>query len=68
MKKIMFTAIAMVAFSGVSMAGTLELEAANQLPIDKVKCQNAAIDYYIQVIDDGPDDPVLFNQLMSRCG
>ena len=68
MKKLIFTAIAMVAFSGVSMAGALELETTNQLPIDKIKCQQAATDYYIQVIGDGPDDPALYNQLMARCG
>jgi hypothetical protein len=36
MKKLIFTAIAMVAFSGVSMAGTLEESLVlEKLPIDK---------------------------------
>lgn len=57
MKKLVFTAIAMIAFSGAAMASTVEA----------TPCQDAAIDFYEAIIGDGEDDPELLNELLSHC-
>ena len=71
MKKLFFTAIAMIAFSGVSMANTIE-EKEEIVIVDD--CQQNVIDYYESVMDEfcgspacGGDNPKLLNALMSIC-
>lgn len=74
MKKLLFTAIAVIAFSGVSMAETKEVK-FNKIEISVVKkkekeatpCQNAAINTYEQLIGQGADDWDLLNALLSKC-
>ncbi len=48
MKKLVFTALAVVAFSGVSFAGTKEVKVEVAPPAD---CQTLAMDYIDEVYD-----------------
>lgn len=75
-EKNVFTALAVVAFSGVAMANTVEVE--KEL-VDIVKfeeggdatpCQNMMLDIYDYTIDTyngGGDDIDLLNALLSNC-
>lgn len=76
MKKLFFTTIALIAFSGTSIANIKEIN--NYLLISKSKivileekeptlCQDRAIALYERYIGNGPDDWDLFNHLMSAC-
>jgi hypothetical protein len=69
MKKVIFTAIAMIAFSGASMASTKEESKVPVAEEETTRCQDAAIDYYEAVMaqNGGGDDIRFLNQLLSRC-
>ena len=43
MKKLFFTAIALVAFSGISMASVVEVKVEKDVPVLKVDCVKVAI-------------------------
>jgi hypothetical protein len=43
MKKLFFTAIALVAFSGISMASTVEVKVEKDMPVLNVDCVKVAI-------------------------
>jgi hypothetical protein len=65
MKKMFFTAIAVVAFSGASIANTVEVKKE----VVMFNCVGAALDYYEAVMDQngGGDDWGFLNSLLSRC-
>lgn len=79
MKKLVFTAFAVVAFSGVAMANSLEVKEStilnNELKIVEVQeratpCQDMMIDIYEYTMDTyncGGDDINLLNALLSNC-
>jgi hypothetical protein len=73
MKKLVFTAIAAVVFSGVSFAGTKEVKeevVVNNESKEVLKatpCEDAAIDFYEIIIGGGDDDIDLLNDLLSYC-
>lgn len=75
MKKLFFTAIAVIAFSGVSMAGTSEdpkdvnAKQTKKEVLRATPCQDAAINYYEAVIaqNGGVDDIPLLQSLLNRC-
>ncbi len=79
MKKIFFTAIALVAFSATSMANKVEVkevaisEGEKEVVVKK-SCMEAALDYYEAVMDQscgspgcGGDDMAFLNRVTSRC-
>lgn len=69
----MFTAIAVIAFSGVSMAETKEVKREVKVVKDQLEatpCQDMAIDIYEYVMNEyncGGDDIGLLNALLSNC-
>jgi hypothetical protein len=73
MKRFLFTAIAVIAFSGVSMAETKESK--SEVKVEKqllhaTPCQDRAIDIYEYVMNEynnGGDDIDLLNALLSNC-
>jgi hypothetical protein len=70
MKKLVFTAIAVIAFSGVSMAETTEVKSEVKVLAEQIEatpCEDAAIDFYEAIIEDGEDDIDLLNELLSYC-
>lgn len=73
MKKLLFTAIAVIAFSGVAMAETKEVKTEVKVvneQLEATPCQDAAIDLYEYFINDyngGCDNINLLNSLLSRC-
>ena len=69
MKKLVFTALAVVAFSGAAMAKTEEVK-TNLLNIEQVKektCEEKAVDIYEGVVGTGPDNLALLNDLIGLC-
>ena len=72
-----FTAIAVVAFTGVSMANTKEVKpVAKKIKTTKIvvkkatPCQELMMDTYTFIMDNirgGGDDWALLNRLMSKC-
>ncbi|WP_428223577.1 hypothetical protein [Flavobacterium sp.] len=72
MKKLVFTALAVVAFSGAGMAKTnsLNITKKNQnikTTIVKKTCKEIAIEFYEIIVGDGSDDIKLLNRLLSYC-
>jgi len=73
MKKLLFTAIAVIAFSGVSKAETKEVKSGIKvvkIQLQATPCQDAAIDVYEFAVSEfygGCDDIDLLNRLLSRC-
>ncbi|MGL2994443.1 hypothetical protein [Flavobacterium sp. TSSA_36] len=80
MKKMIFTAMAVLAFSAVSMANTIEVKeevvvnneskvenTLNQDEQTATPCEDRAIDIYESIIGDGPDNITLLNNLLSLC-
>ena len=78
MKKLIFTALAAVAFSGVAMANSTEVKyvIAMQTKAKEIKilqatpCEDAAIDTYELIISnryDQEDDIGLLNDLIGLC-
>lgn len=76
MKKLLFTALAVVAFSGVSMANSAEAKESEtkKLKINfatfqeqETPCQAAAVDEYLRYINDGVDQIDVLNYLLSKC-
>ncbi|MDN3674889.1 hypothetical protein QWY99_17765 [Flavobacterium branchiarum] len=82
MKKLVFTALAVVAFCGVSMANTLEVGVEvkgatileNKIKVfyggDEVRaCELAAIDLYVKSlkVQDKEEDINLLNELIAKC-
>lgn len=76
MKKLLFTALAVVAFSGVAMANSVEVEEStilnNVLKIvekqeQATPCEDKALDFYELVIDGGEDNLTLLNELIGAC-
>ena len=69
MKKLVFTAFAVVAFSGVAMAETSKLE-SKPLKLEQVKeksCEDRAVDIYEGIIQGGSDNLALLNDLIGLC-
>ena len=69
MKKLLFTALAVVAFSGVAMAETSKLE-SKPLKLEQVKeksCEDRAVDIYEGIIQGGSDNLALLNDLIGLC-
>ena len=82
MKKMFFTAIALVAFSATSMANTIEVKEV-VIPVEEKKevvilkatpCQEAAMDayeismaYFCYMYDACEENVVFLNNLMSVC-
>ena len=69
MKKLLFTAFAVVAFSGVAMAETSKLE-SKPLKLEQVKeksCEDRAVDIYEGIIQGGSDNLALLNDLIGLC-
>ncbi|SHL53640.1 hypothetical protein [Flavobacterium saccharophilum] len=73
MKKLFFTAFAVVVFSSVAMANSTELKETttlqNVIKVVEVEnqatpCENAAIDYYEAT---GSNDPAFFTYLIAMC-
>ena len=75
MKKLFFTAIALVAFSGISMASTIEIEKSVEVTKPSVivceerkqNCEEAAVSLHEIIIGNGADNLVLLNQLIALC-
>ena len=78
MKKLVFTAFAVVAFSGVAMANTAEVKELtvlkNEIKVviiqqEENSCQAAVIAYYEQVMENrgGGEDTLLLSSLMYNC-
>jgi hypothetical protein len=77
MKKLVFTAIAVIAFSGVAMAETTEAKSEFKILAEQVEatpsddaCQQNAIDAYeryIALYRNNVDDVDLLNAMMSIC-
>ena len=73
MKKLLFTAIAVIAFSGVSMAETRKAKSEVKVvkeQLEATPCENMAIDIYEYVMNEynnGGDDIGLLNALLSNC-
>jgi hypothetical protein len=67
MKKVIFTAIAMIAFSGASMANTKEVKKKVAKEEVMTKCMSAAIAYYEAVMGCCNDDIAFYNSVVSRC-
>jgi len=78
MKKLLFTALAVVAFSGVAMANSVEVEELttlkNEIKVviiqqEENSFQAAAIAYYEQVMENrgGGEDTLLLSSLMYNC-
>ncbi len=73
MKKLFFTAIAVIAFSGVSMAGTFEdpkdvnAKQTNKEVLKPTPCQDAALNFYESIVGNGPDNIPLLQHLLSYC-
>lgn len=76
MKKMFFTAIAVVAFSGASMANTKEIkrdkkEAKKITKIaESTPCQEMMLDTYeliMKIRNNGKEDFKLLNDLLSKC-
>lgn len=66
----MFTAIAVIAFSGVSMAETKEVKREVKVVKDQLEatpCEDAAIDFYEVIIGGNADNIDLLNELLSYC-
>ena len=80
MKKMIFTAIALVAFSATSMANTIEIKEV-EIPVEEVKevllkqtCKDRMMNHYEYTMDHdcgsvgcGGDNPALLNSLMALC-
>lgn len=77
-KKLLFSAVAVLAFNGVAMANSAEVKELtilnNELKIDPVTeettpCQDNAISYYESVIKlrGGVEDTALLSSLMYHC-
>jgi hypothetical protein len=66
MKKLFFTAILVIAFSGVSMAKNVEVK---KEVVMFTPCQDRAINMYLAFVDcnGGNDDWAYLNQLMGGC-
>lgn len=73
MKKLLFTAIAVIAFSGVSMAETTAIKSQSNVEMQQIEatpCQNKALDTYEWLMDNfysGGDNINLLNALLSNC-
>lgn len=70
MKKLLFTALAVVAFSGVSMAETREAISEVKVvkeQLEATPCQDAAINLYELVIGQEDDNIDLLNALLALC-
>jgi hypothetical protein len=70
MKKLFFTAIATIAFSGASMANSSDLAINNEELGPRGDCVNASLDFYEHVMDDfngGGDDLSFLNALVDMC-
>jgi len=73
MKKLVFTAIAVIAFSGVSMAETTEVKSDVKVLAEQLEatpCEDRAIDVYEYVMNEynnGGDDIDLLNALLANC-
>ena len=74
MKKLLFTAIAVIAFSGVSMAETKEVK--NEVEVLKIQlepndcCVDNALDVYEFAVSEfygGCDNINLLNELLAHC-
>lgn len=73
MKKLVFTAIAVIAFSGVSMAETTEVKSKSSVVMEQLEdpsCYDNAIatyEYVIEHYNGGEDDVFLLDFLFSQC-
>ena len=63
MKKLVFTAIAMIAFSSASMANTVEANNDGEA----TPCKNHMIDLYEAMVGPNEDDIELLNALLNVC-
>ena len=69
MKKLVFTALAVVAFSGIAMANTAEVKTSS-LKVEQVEektCKEKAVDIYEGIIGTGSDNLALLNDLIGLC-
>ena len=73
MKKLVFTALAVVAFSGVAMANTEEVKKEvieikeNKEILEATPCEDRMIDLYEYAIGDGPENIALLNKYLNIC-
>lgn len=71
MKKLFFTAIAVIAFSNASMANNRDLVISNKAIEDPYgDCVNASLDFYEHVMDDfngGGESLSFLNALVDMC-
>ena len=75
-KKLLFSAVAVLAFNGVAMANSVEEKESttlnNELTIMELlqqatPCEDKALDFYELVIDGGEDNLTLLNELIGAC-
>lgn len=75
-KKLLFSAMAVLAFNGVAIANSAEVKGLttldNEFKIALVQekatpCEDDAIDFYEVVVGDGEDDLTLLNELIGAC-